>query len=267
MEKNQALELLGLSAENLSDNTLRSAYWAKAKEQHTNGADLTELNVAKDLLEEEISRRRLPAVIDANAALVSLVKSQSKTIQEQVASEKLSAGVRAALVKLTRQDRRMRETAALAAALSGAMAFVISNVNLQELLGESVTTSVIQLGLWMVASTSGLMAFMAHRRVEQVESQRDDVLRQIRRVSTRQQILARVFRLEAELSGGEFRHYVREQLAALFEESGNPDGSILAERLSSDFEDYLVDAGELFVATDEWGDAKVRRSTESDVKE
>ncbi|MBY0566981.1 MAG: hypothetical protein K2P70_06700 [Hyphomonadaceae bacterium] len=274
MNEEEAREILGLESPHFSDAELREAYRAKAREVHASQGDLTSLNIARDILDDALARNRLPAVVDSNTALVALVRSQAKALLEQAASEKLSAGVRSAFVRLSRRDRHLRESAAFMGLLSGAFAFLVSNVNLSEILANTLEPSnalnrqilpvVFQLMFWIMTAALGMMAFLAHRRVERVENSREDVSRQLRRVTNRRQILGRIFRERESLWAEDFRESLVGELVLQLRHNRIPEPDAVADGLAADFEDYLIETGDVQLSSGVDGGISVSRGREPD---
>jgi hypothetical protein len=128
MTREQALQLFGMTEADLTNKGLKDRYWERAKLANEQGHDLTNLNVAHELLEDEIARRQLPAIIDTNAALVKIIEKQARQQGEIRASDQLSSAVRSSIARITRKSRRMRDIAAVLGGLSAAGSFVISNL-------------------------------------------------------------------------------------------------------------------------------------------
>ncbi len=280
MNRAEALAILGLTEPELTESALRDAYWAKAKQAHEAGEDLSPINVAKDVLDKEIIQSRLPAIVDANAILTTMLQAQAKRSVTQSASDKLSENVRWAFLKFVRRSRTLRDAVLVCGGIGGGASFLLNSFNLPARANtdagfrvdatytvESIVRwlaaneILIQFGLWAIVLYAGVLAFWLNLRIQRVEEMRDDVLKQLSREANRQIILDNVYRgLPTTLMVNEFRERLQSELDAQMKTNRLPFFvRRLRAELAADLEDFLLSSGVLTTELDTNGERCMRR--------
>ncbi len=102
-----ALRVLGVDSANLSEAVLRESYRARSKALLADGQDTTELNVARDEIDEFLQRRKLPIVTTTENLALAIIQRQDRELLTKSAEQKLERSVHNVFLKrLTRSKQR-----------------------------------------------------------------------------------------------------------------------------------------------------------------
>lgn len=257
MNASEAMETLGLSANQVTNEGIQSAYIEKVKEARESERfeeRLKQLNIARDTL--NVGAPGTDLIVQTQSLFLEIQRKQELIAVAQDAKQELSVSVRAAGKRRSNRVKLFRDIAGALTALAAALTF--GRENILGYLPESLNTTTVDLFALVALGYCGFGAFYFNRSSSNIVEQFDEINRYLVRAKTVRSILGDAFQNESLVSEEALQNAVEKQISEranrrlglfdLFETSflfGGVSRSSEIDEIVSGYVDFLVKSGHI----------------------